>query len=81
LHTLEGGNPVIVKVLRQGTELRAKSEAALAQMRARLDSPESDTAEAGRILLASESTIRHAADPDGDDLVEYDCDGWVLERL
>lgn len=79
--TLDGGNPVIVKVLRNGTDIRAKSAATLAEVRSKLETTERELTPFEQITLASESAMRHADDPQDDDLVEYDCDGWVLERL
>jgi hypothetical protein len=81
LHTLDGGNPVIVKVLRSGAEIRAKADATLADVMARLEQSEYDLSPFDRITLASESGISRSDQPEGDDLVEYDCDGWVLEKI
>jgi hypothetical protein len=81
LHTLDGGNPLIVKVLRSGAEIRAKSDATLAGVLTKLEQPEPELSVFDRITLASESGIARSDHPEGDDLVEYDCDGWVLERL
>ena len=80
LHTLDGGNPVIVKVLRSGADIRAKADAMLADVKTRLDG-EGEASLLDHITLASESRIPRTDDPSDDDLVEYDCDGWVLERL
>lgn len=80
IDTFEGGNPVIVKVLLPGTELRAKSEATMADARQRLNQDDPGHPHLARITLETESAVRRAGSPEGDDLVEYDCDGWILER-
>jgi len=81
LHTLDGGNAVIVKLLRTGVEIRAKSDATLASVRNRLEQSDPGLSVFDQITLASESGIARSDHPEDDDLVEYDCDGWVLERL
>lgn len=80
--TLDGGNPEIVKVLQQGAALRAKSDATLAMIaRNRQDKAETPLSALEQITLTSESAIAFSEDPQEDDLVEFDCDGWVLERI
>ncbi|MBI1890852.1 MAG: hypothetical protein HYS18_09415 [Burkholderiales bacterium] len=81
LQTLEGGNPVIVRVLRTGAEIRAKADATLADVRNRVQEAGDELPPIDHITLASESSIPRSDSPEGDDIVEYDCDGWILERL
>jgi hypothetical protein len=77
INTLDGGNPLIVQVLHRGVDIRAKSDAMLAK----LDKSRQELSVLEQITFASERAILRSGDPEGDDLVEYDCDGWVLERL
>jgi hypothetical protein len=81
LHTLDGGNPLIVKILQAGVDIRAKSDATLANVRERLVRSQASLSALEHITMATESNIRRATVPEGDDLVEYDCDGWILERI
>lgn len=80
IDTFDGGNPVIVKVLLSGADLRAKSDATLADARTRLEQDDPWQPTLARITLETENAIRRTGSAEGDDLVEYDCDGWILER-
>lgn len=80
LSTLDGGNPVIVRVLVSGAEIRAKSEATLSAIQNKFEQTDHTPTPFDRILLASETAIQRASHPVGDDLVEFDCDGWVLQK-
>lgn len=81
LNTLDGGNAVIVRVLVSGADIRSKSDATLATVRNRLGQPDAALTAFDQILLASESAIPRSDDPEGDDLVEFDCDGWILKKI
>lgn len=81
LNTLDGGNPVFVRVLVAGADIRAKSDATLLAVQTRLELPVAELTTIDHIMMASESGIQRAADPAGDDLVEYDCDGWILKKM
>lgn len=80
LVTLDGGNPVIVRVLVSGAEMRAKADATLTAVQSKFDQSEHALTTFDHILLASESSIPRSEHPEGDDLVEFDCDGWVLQK-
>lgn len=80
LATLEGGNPVIVRVLQSGIDMRAKSDAALNAVQNKVDHANHAASAVDHILLASESAIQRSTNPEDDDLVEFDCDGWVLQK-
>jgi hypothetical protein len=79
--TLDGGNPVIVRVLQAGADLRAKSDATLTAVQSKLNQGSHTPATIDHILLATESAVQYADRPEDDDLVEYDCDGWVLQKM
>jgi hypothetical protein len=81
LATLDGGNPAIVRILQSGADLRAKSEAALHAVQSKVNHGTDSVAAVDHILLASESAIQRSENPEDDDLVEFDCDGWVLEKM
>ncbi|MGZ3237998.1 MAG: hypothetical protein ACXU8A_11550 [Burkholderiaceae bacterium] len=81
LATLDGGNPVIVRVLQSGADMRAKSDAALNAAQSKFDLAKHSATAMDRILVASESAIQRSENPEDDDLVEFDCDGWVLEKI
>lgn len=80
LATLDGGNPVIVSVLVSGADMRAKSDATLTAVQSKLGQPGHELTPFDLILLASENAIPRSEHPEGDDLVEFDCDGWVLQK-
>jgi len=81
LTTLDGGNPVIVRVLQSGADMRAKSDATLNAVQSKFDLTKHSATAMDRILVASESAIQRSENPEDDDLVEFDCDGWVLEKI
>jgi hypothetical protein len=81
LTTLDGGNPVIVRVLQSGADMRAKSDAARIAVQNKFDLSNHSATVTDHILLASESAIQRSDNPEDDDLVEFDCDGWVLEKM
>lgn len=81
LTTLDGGNPVIVRVLQSGADMRAKSDATLNAVQGKFDLAKHSATTIDRILVASESAIERSENPEDDDLVEFDCDGWVLEKI
>lgn len=81
LATLDGGNPVIVRVLQSGADMRAKSDAALTAAQSKFDLSKNSPTAMERILVASECNIQRSGNPEDDDLVEFDCDGWVLEKI
>jgi hypothetical protein len=80
LATLDGGNPVIVRVLQSGADMRAKSDAALSAVQSKFNPSNHAAAAVDHILLAAESAIQRSDNPEDDDLVEFDCDGWVLQK-
>jgi hypothetical protein len=79
LATLDGGNPVIVRVMQSGAAMRAKTEATITAAQTKIDRAGHSTID--QIMLMSESAIPRSANPEDDDLVEFDCDGWVLEKI
>jgi hypothetical protein len=81
LATLDGGNPIIVRVLQSGADMRAKSDAAMNAVQSKFDLSHPSATAMDRILLASEHAIQRSANPEDDDLVEFDCDGWVLQKI
>ena len=81
LATLDGGNPVIVRVLQSGADMQAKSDAALTAVQSKFDLSKNSPTLIERILVTSECAIQRSANPEDDDLVEFDCDGWVLEKI
>jgi len=81
LATLDGGNPVIVRVLQSGAVMRAKADATLSAVQNKLGQSNHLPTAMDQILLASESAIQRSTDAEDDDLVEFDCDGWVLEKI
>ncbi|MGZ5817871.1 MAG: hypothetical protein ACXWJD_03905 [Burkholderiaceae bacterium] len=81
LTTLDGGNPAIVRVLQSGADMRAKSDAALNAVQNKFDPTNHSATTTDHILLASEYAIPRSDNPEDDDLVEFDCDGWVLEKI
>ncbi|CAN5491683.1 hypothetical protein BH11PSE11_BH11PSE11_30100 [soil metagenome] len=81
VNAYDGWNAVIDKVLISGEELRVKADATRASLLEKLGTVESDVSSFDRIALATESAIPRSDNPADDDLVEFSCDGWVLERL
>jgi hypothetical protein len=81
VNAYDGWNAVIDKVLIGGEELRTKADATRAGLLEKLDTMEEDASSFDRIALATESAIPRPSNPADDDLVEFSCDGWVLEKL
>jgi hypothetical protein len=80
LHTLDGGNPAILKVLISGDAIRAKADVVLADLRSKMEVPGTELSSFEMIALATESAILRTDNPESEDLVEYACDGWMLEK-
>jgi hypothetical protein len=79
INAFDGWNAVIVSVLISGDELRTKADATRANLLEKLDTRNSAPTVFDKIALATESAIPRSANS-ADDLVEFACDGWVLEK-